>query len=153
MRKTSWKTGADDGAERKSGATFRTIFRCGGLSGATIRTTQLPLFPTTCRGLFQKTDAESVAKLATFSLCRSQWIGKIAVLSRAAKILHRLHELHYLRRSQKYVSIAHAAAMGIRVPLSQALFSVAEVSKQGICPDKCRKAAHGTHSFTPSFLL
>ena len=71
-----------------------------------------------------------VAKLATFSLCRSQWIGKIAVLSRAAKILHRLHELHYLRRSQKYVSIAHAAAIGIRVPLSQALFSVAEVSKQ-----------------------
>ncbi len=27
----------------------------------------------------------------------------------------------------------HAAAMGIRVPLSQTLFSVAEVSKQGIC--------------------
>ena len=41
----------------------------------------------------------------------------------------------------------HAAAMGIRAPLSQTLFSVAEVSKQGICPDKCRKAACGTHSF------
>ena len=45
------------------------------------------------------------------------------------------------------------AAMGIRVPLSQTLFCVAEVSKQGICPDKCRKTARGMHSFTPPFLL
>ena len=34
-----------------------------------------------------------------------------------------------------------AAAMGIRVPLSQTLFSVAEVSKQDICvPRKCRES-------------
>jgi hypothetical protein len=46
-----------------------------------------------------------------------------------------------------------SAAMGIRVPLSQTLFSVAEVSEHGICPDKCRKAARGTLCSTPSFLL
>ena len=35
----------------------------------------------------------------------------------------------------------HAAAMGIRVPLSQTLFCVAEVSKQDICvPRKCRES-------------
>ena len=92
MRKTSWKTGADDGAERKSGATFRTIFRCGGLSGATIRTTQLPLFPTTCRGLFQKTDAESVAKLAT-SACQKSPREGIGNTERAASARYRcMHE-------------------------------------------------------------
>ena len=33
------------------------------------------------------------------------------------------------------------AAMGIRVPLSQTLFCVAEVSKQDICvPRKCRES-------------
>ena len=38
----------------KSGATFRTGFRCSGLSGATIRTTRLPVFRIYYRGLLQK---------------------------------------------------------------------------------------------------
>ena len=54
MRKRSLKTGADHGICEKSGTTFRTGFRCSGLSGATIRTTRLPVFRIYYRGLLQK---------------------------------------------------------------------------------------------------
>ena len=54
MRKRSLKTGADHGVCEKSGTTFRTGFRYSGLSGATIRTTRLPVFRIYFRGLLQK---------------------------------------------------------------------------------------------------
>lgn len=46
-----------------------------------------------------------------------------------------------------------ACGDGYSGPVVADSFSVAEVSKQGICPDKCRKTARGMHSFTPPFLL
>lgn len=60
------------------------------------------------------------------------------------EMMERNHASHRRFRDGNGTDIAQrvwSAAMGFRVPLSQTLFSVAEVSKHGICPDKCRKTA------------
>ena len=138
---------------RKSGATFRTGFRYSGLSGATIRTTRLPVFRIYYRGLLQKQMQKVSPSWRLFPCAAKNGSAELLRLPLWSAPINGFRCcIIYVNRRNINLS-THAAAMGIRVPLSQTLFCVAEVSKQGICPDKCRKTARGVHSCTPSFLL
>ena len=153
MRKRSLKTGADHGVCEKSGTTFRTGFRYSGLSGATIRTIRLPVFRIYFRGLLQKQIRKESPSWRLFLCAAKNGSAESLRLPLWSASINRFRCcIIYVNRRNMYRSHL-LRRWGIRVPLSQALFSVAEVSKQGICPDKCRKTAFATLCFTPSFLL